>query len=47
MGGGDAARRSLRAALAAPVALVLDADALNLISDDKCCRATASARPAT
>ena len=35
MGGGDAARRSLRAALAAPVALVLDADALNLISDDK------------
>jgi hydroxyethylthiazole kinase-like uncharacterized protein yjeF len=46
MGGGDAARRSLRAALVAPVALVLDADALNLISDDKSLAAATAKRAA-
>jgi hydroxyethylthiazole kinase-like uncharacterized protein yjeF len=44
MGGGEAARKSLRAALGAPAPLVLDADALNLISNDKSLAAATAKR---
>ena len=46
MGAGASARKSLRAALAAPLPLVLDADALNLISGDESLAAAAARRAA-
>jgi hydroxyethylthiazole kinase-like uncharacterized protein yjeF len=46
MGKADSARKALRAALAAPVTLVLDADALNLIAANRALSAATRKRPA-
>lgn len=46
LGRGDDARQALSAALALPVPLVLDADALNLVADDPTLRSAAAARTA-
>jgi len=46
MGKADSARKALRAALAAPVTVVLDADALNLIAADRALSTTTAKRSA-